>query len=1176
MRYLTVIFFMSFFVQTSFSANDHLLLCEAVLTPTANEFIEISNPTNSTINLTNYYLSDDEDYALLPGAFGDGPAPDIEDFDFIVQFPPGTSIGPFQTLVIAIDGDGFSTAFGKNADFEILSTSAATPDMLATDVGASPGLTNSGESITIFTWDGTSDLVQDIDAVNLGTPSGSNDIGNKSGLSVDGPDADTTPSVYNNDAATMPLQTSDPGFGFSTKRIQLESGEINPGGNGLTGDDETSELITTTWDSIFTAPNPGICSSSQVIINEVDAEISGIDDLEFVELYGPPNTSLNGLSLVFYNGSDDASYEVFDLDGFSLDADGFFVLGNAAVTNVDRIFPDNILQNGSDAVALYLADATDFPNDTPVTAVNLIDALVYDTDDSDDSGLLSVLTPGQAQINERGGGDGTVHSNARTPDGGTVLNTTSYVQQKPTPGRTNLTYNIVTTQVVLNEVDTEMSGTDQLEFVELYGPANTALDGLSLVFYNGTGDSSYEAFDLDGFSLDADGFFVLGNAGVTNVDSVIPDNSMQNGADAVALYLADATDFPDGTAVTAVNLIDALVYDTDDSDDSGLLSVLTPGQAQINERDGGDGEAHSNARTPDGGTLLNTTSYVQQLPTPGQTNSVNWIDLDLTKIVNTATPTLGDNITYTITVANNGPNNASGVTVNDNLPAGLIFVSDDAGTAYDEATGIWNIGNLASSASAILNIVATTNQLGVITNIAEVETQNETGVDSTPGNDDGDQSEGDEDNATITVTAPVDDVVIEPVTTSKTVGSGSFSTTIQVTGQTLLEVTAGEKETDLSTGIQFPLGMVSFKLTSIKGGAIDVTFIFSQDLPDEGFFLYSMDNAGSTTILPDNLWTQQGSRQLRLTTTDGGPFDLDGETNGVITASIAVGTAIKIGLEPFTFSSMENAPFNQWVNSKWVTIKGLTQTTQLSIEGGFISVDEGDYTAGPVGIGLGQRIQVLIKSSDIAKRLTLATVQLGDYKTTFSVITLDNNLNDVIQYGNFCSASSVQNVLKAYITHYNRPPDVGGLNYWSCEMDKQGGRLDAILSFFTNTPEYTAQYVGLSDSKIIDAFYLQLFKRAPDPEGKSFWLNALRNGSTSYEHIAMALINGAIGDDLTRVNNKLSVAEYFVEKLGQNGINTLDFLDIFEKVTEQQDSVDTAKDIIDVFINRHLRLEDTF
>ncbi|MBU1074425.1 lamin tail domain-containing protein, partial [bacterium] len=176
--------------------------------------------------------------------------------------------------------------------------------------------------------------------------------------------------------------------------------------------------------------------------------------------------------------------------------------------------------------------------------------------------------------------------------------------------------------VLINEVDADTPGTDMLEFIELYGTPNEALDGLVVVMYNGNGDVSYGAYDLDGFTLDANGFFLLGNTDVVPTPSIIfASNGVQNGADAVALYTGNGTDFPTGTAVTATNLIDALVYDTDDADDTGLLGVLTPGQPQINEFENGTGTTDSMQRIPDGGGgALVTTSYVVQAPTPGVTN----------------------------------------------------------------------------------------------------------------------------------------------------------------------------------------------------------------------------------------------------------------------------------------------------------------------------------------------------------------------------------------------------------------------------------------------------------------------------------------------------------------------------------------------------------------------------
>ena len=178
---------------------------------------------------------------------------------------------------------------------------------------------------------------------------------------------------------------------------------------------------------------------------------------------------------------------------------------------------------------------------------------------------------------------------------------------------------------VINEIDSDQTGTDGAGFIELFGAANTSLTGYTLVLYNGSNDQSYRAFDLDGFSLDANGYFVLGNSGVPNVDfsAGITGDFLQNGADAVALYLGDATAFPNGTAVTAANLIDAVVYENNNPDDRGLIDVLTPGQAQVNENERSQGATQSLQRVTDGaGGPFNTTAFGQAAPTPGAANLI--------------------------------------------------------------------------------------------------------------------------------------------------------------------------------------------------------------------------------------------------------------------------------------------------------------------------------------------------------------------------------------------------------------------------------------------------------------------------------------------------------------------------------------------------------------------------
>lgn len=177
--------------------------------------------------------------------------------------------------------------------------------------------------------------------------------------------------------------------------------------------------------------------------------------------------------------------------------------------------------------------------------------------------------------------------------------------------------------VVINEIDANTAGAeDALEFIELYdgGKGNTPLDGLVLVLIDGENEKVYNAFALDSFVTSATGFFTIGSGDVRPVvDFQIPLDALQNGPDAVAVYRADAAEFPIDTPLTTEGLLDAVVY--------GLardaeLAVLIPDQPQADETDSGNAEAHSTQRVPDGaGGLRVTDAFVAAPPTPGAPNA---------------------------------------------------------------------------------------------------------------------------------------------------------------------------------------------------------------------------------------------------------------------------------------------------------------------------------------------------------------------------------------------------------------------------------------------------------------------------------------------------------------------------------------------------------------------------
>ncbi|MEM9325237.1 MAG: Ig-like domain-containing protein [Bacteroidota bacterium] len=173
-----------------------------------------------------------------------------------------------------------------------------------------------------------------------------------------------------------------------------------------------------------------------LVINELDANTDGTDDREFIELYNADGAdlSLDEFVLVFFNGNSptDASYRTVDLSG-TLSAGGYLVIGNSEVDNVSSFtFPSSQLQNGGDAVAVYLSDVVNFPNGSPPDGNGLVDALVYDADgDGFDDALRDALGE-SSHRDEHAGGLAENQSIQRLPNG-----SETFEAHAPTPGVAN-------------------------------------------------------------------------------------------------------------------------------------------------------------------------------------------------------------------------------------------------------------------------------------------------------------------------------------------------------------------------------------------------------------------------------------------------------------------------------------------------------------------------------------------------------------------------------------------------------------------------------------------------------------------------------------------------------------------------------------------------------------------
>jgi uncharacterized protein YdeI (BOF family) len=274
-----------------------LLLTEIVVTPTEGEFIEIFNPTGAAVDLSNVYLTDatfpggpDYYYKIVTGVHAGGEYSS----DFHVRFPEGAIIAPGAYQTIALPGsNAFFTAYGVAPTYELREDGAspdAIPDMRLAfpgSMGTAPGLSNDGEVVILYYWDGQSDLVTDLDYVVWGDKLEAVD---KTGVAIDGPDADAATSTYLPDTAISAQGISGTGgvphtYGNSIQRKDLNEGaEVKTGGNGAQGHNETSENLSTTWGEQTPTPNAGLTRQTMLLLTEIVVTPTGG---EFVEIYNP-------------------------------------------------------------------------------------------------------------------------------------------------------------------------------------------------------------------------------------------------------------------------------------------------------------------------------------------------------------------------------------------------------------------------------------------------------------------------------------------------------------------------------------------------------------------------------------------------------------------------------------------------------------------------------------------------------------------------------------------------------------------------------------------------------------------------------------------------------------------------------------------------------------------------
>lgn len=307
------------------------------------------------------------------------------------------------------------------------------------------------------------------------------------------------------------------------------------------------------------------------------------------------------------------------------------------------------------------------------------------------------------------------------------------------------------------------------------------------------------------------------------------------------------------------------------------------------------------------GNLLSTTNvtsseydYNPSNNSLVSTKTVNSItpddaDLELTQTVNNLNPRIGDQVTFTLTLTNQGPGTATVIKVQDILPGELSFVSAYADLgSYDSNTGIWTVGNMPPNASVNLSISGIVSSGQPITNTAELIAVDEGDPDSVPNNNN--PNEDDQASITINVNETPTDITLSNnnIPENQSIGTtvGDFITTDPDTGNTFTySLVTGNGDTDNSkftiTGNQLKAN-AKFDFESKNSYSIRVKTTDQGGLSYEKPLTIAVSNVNEkpTDII---LTPQPASGNLPIGTIFGNLSSLDPDNGNTFTYSLVTG-----------------------------------------------------------------------------------------------------------------------------------------------------------------------------------------------------------------------------------------------------------------------------------------------
>jgi uncharacterized repeat protein (TIGR01451 family) len=451
------------------------------------------------------------------------------------------------------------------------------------------------------------------------------------------------------------------------------------------------------------------------------------------------------------------------------------------------------------------------------------------------------------------------------------------------------------------------------------------------------------------------------------------------------------------------------------------------------------------------------TFEFSQVATTGMT-----ADLSLTESA-PGSVSVGQPLSVTLTVTNNGPDPASGVVLSATLPAGetLASITSSQGSSTQASRLLTvEIGALAAGSRAMITLVFTATTAGTLTSTAQVMA-NES--DPTPADNTATLS------ATVNPEPPTSTVQPLPAVISASAFTVRWSGT---PGTGTSSIAAFDVFFSDNGGPFTPFQQGTTQTSATFTGQSGHTY---------GFYSMATDNLGQRQATPT---VAQATTTVAALIAN--PPTSPGASPPTTTTSPAVSTSPPTSTVAPLQATTRTPVFA-------VTWTGTPGTAATSIAGYDIFVSDNGAPFTAVLTGTTQTSFTFMgQPGHIYGFYSIATDNLGQSQATPAAAQATTQVTSIPRPSDPTTAF----VTALYQTVLNRAPDASGLASWVQFLQVIGSRLEVARGFWES-----AEHRGLQ----VDGLYAAFLHRAADTGGRAFWVAALQAG-VSETDVALAIL----------------------------------------------------------------------